>query len=172
MTVSSKARQLAASGIVLLSVSCVAQTAKLEYGIKEAEPRTGSAIRRYMVKGSQIAINKRYAELSAEERAALNRQYERIDPGDEPPFPSESLKPILEALLKAQAKLLVTGDLILLATVSATGDVTEVEAIGSPSPEMTQFAASVLFLTKFKPALCEGQPCQMQYPFSFGFRTE
>jgi hypothetical protein len=45
----------------------------------------------------------------------------------------------------------------------------EVKAIGSPSPEMTQFAASVLLLTKFKPAICGGQPCKMDYPFRFAF---
>ena len=166
------ARRVAAVCIALLTVPCLAQTPKPEYGIKEAEARTGSAIKRYEVQGSPIAINKRYNELSIAERASLNQYYEKMEPGDEPPFPSEGLKPIHEAIRKGQAKLLVTGELILLATVGATGEVLEIKAIGSPSPEMTQFAASALFLTKFKPGLCQGQPCKMEFPFRFNFRVQ
>jgi hypothetical protein len=172
MTTSSKCRHLVASCAVLLSVSCLAQTAKSEYRIKEDEPRTGSYIRRDTVRDSPIAINKRYSELSPEERAWLNQQYERIEPGDEPPFPREGLKPIFAAIGKAQAQLFVTGDLELVATVNAAGDVTEVTVIGSPSPEMTKFVASVLFETKFKPAICQRQPCRMQYPFQMRFGTD
>jgi hypothetical protein len=164
-------RRLVAACIALLTISCLAQTPKPEYGIREAEPRTGSAIRRYEVEGSRIAINKRYSELSTEEKASLNQYYEMVEPGDEPPFPSDGLKPIHEAIRKGQGRLLVVGELILLATVSAAGEVIEVKAIGSPSPEMTKFAASVLLLTKFKPALCQGQPCKMDYPFRFVFHV-
>jgi hypothetical protein len=169
MPLSNDVRGLGVVCIALLTTPCLAETAKPEYGIRE-EALTGSAIKSYGVQGSPIAINKRYSELSVEERASLNRYYEKMEPGDEPPFPSDGLKPVYEAIRKGQAKLLVEGELILVATVSDKGEVTEVKAVGSPSPEMTQFAASVLFLTKFKPAVCQGQPCKMDYPFRLAFR--
>jgi len=37
---------------------------------------------------------------------------------------------------------------------------------------MTKFESSVLLLTKFKPAVCAGKPCKMQFPFRFKFRVE
>ncbi len=147
-----------------------AQSEKPSYGIRDPDLSAGSAIRREVVKGSVLPINKRYAELTAEEKASLNQLYERVAPGDEPPFPAEGLRPIYEAMRKGQNKLGVTGELILLATVGADGEVIEVKALGSPSEEMTQYAASVLFFTKFKPAVCAGKPCQMQFPFAYNFR--
>lgn len=48
--------------------------------------------------------------------------------------------------------------------VGADGKVTEVKAIGSPGAEMVQYAGAVLILTKFKPAVCSGRPCRMEFP--------
>jgi hypothetical protein len=47
--------------------------------------------------------------------------------------------------------------------------VSGVKAWGSPSPEMTKFAASVLLLTRFKPAICGGQKCRMDFPLKYLF---
>lgn len=88
---------------------------------------------------------------------------------DEPPFPADGLKPLLHAISKGQSKLLVRGELRLVADVGPDGSVLSVQALGSPSTEMTEFAASVLVLTKFKPAVCKGQPCKMQFPLYLNF---
>ena len=140
-----------------------------EYTIRESDPRTGSNIRRSLIRGSPIPINKKYEELSAEEKDTLNQSYEAMGPGDEPPFPADGLKPIHQAIAKAQQKHLFRGELVLIATVAADGNVTQVKAIGSPSPDMTRFASTVLLLTKFKPARCKGEPCKMDYLFRFDF---
>ena len=151
----------------LAAPACFAQSS--QYGIKEADPRTGSNIRRNIAEGSRIPINKRYSELSSEEKEAVNRYYEKIEPGDEPPFPVEGLRPIHSAVAAAQQKLLVSGQLVLVASVGPDGNVTEVKAIGSPSVEMVQTAGSIVALSKFKPARCNGQPCKMDFPFVFDF---
>lgn len=143
-----------------------------EYGIKFDRPRTGSMIRRDAVSGSSIPINRPYEGLTEAERERVRGWYESMPVTEEPPFPREGLKPILDALLKAQQRLLVTGDLFLIASVDPTGTVTSVKAIGSPSPEMVKFAASVLLLTKFKPAVCDGSPCAMEFPLRQSFRVE
>ena len=159
----------ALSSLVVALYCPVALPADRQYDIKQDKPRTGSVVRRYEVRNSTLPINKRFHELNASERELLNSLYENIQPGDEPPFPAEGLKTIYDAVGKAQQKLLVSGTLILVVTVSPSGDASAVKAIGSPSDEMTKFAASVLMLTKFKPAVCGGSPCQMDYPFSFSF---
>ena len=154
---------------LLVAPICFAQTSSPQYGIKDAVAPLGSNIKRYVTEGSQIPINKTYGELSLEEKMSVNRYYEKIEPGDEPPFPSEGLRPIQSAIAKVQSRLLVTGELILVVSVGADGNATEVKAVGSPSPEMTQAAASIILLTKYKPAICKGQPCKMDYPFRFNF---
>ncbi|QTN21497.1 hypothetical protein HZ992_15025 [Rhizobacter sp. AJA081-3] len=140
-----------------------------EYGIKDDRPAAGSAIRPYAVRGSAIPIDKTYEELTPEEKQVVNTWYEHIPPGDEPPFPLEGLRPIYAALSKAQAKLMAQGELYIFATVDAKGQVTSTKIIGNPSPEMTKFAASLLLLTKFKPAVCGGAPCIMDFPLRHMF---
>ena len=143
-----------------------------EYGIKEEQPRTGSSIRRRAVGPTAIPVNLSYEQLSPEDRARFNENYESIPHGDEPPFPVGGLKIVLEPMYKAQTKLLVRGDLFLVAKIDSTGVAQEVTAIGSPSREMTRFASQVLLLTKFKPAVCTGQPCVMEFPLRMQFKVE
>jgi len=142
------------------------------FGIKEAEPRVGTNILKHVSRGSALPINRRYDELTSEEKARLLGVYESMGPGDEPPFPADGLRPIHEAIQKAQQKLLVRGDLLMFATVDADGNVAAVKTMRSPDSDMTAFVAKVLFLTRFKPALCKGQPCRMDFPFSFHFQVE
>jgi len=163
---------LLGTGALLAHLDCMAQTSNPEYSIKFENPPIGSHIRRDAVRGSPIPINRSYHELTPEQRASVHRWYESIAPGDEPPFPLDGLKPVHDAVRKGQAKLLVTGELFLIATVEANGVVAQVKAIGSPSPEMTKFASTVLLLTKFKPAVCAGRPCKMDFPLWYSFRVE
>ncbi|MBL8302665.1 MAG: hypothetical protein JNM26_07830 [Ideonella sp.] len=111
-----------------------------------------------------VPLNRTYAELTAGEKAIVHGWYDAIAPGDEPPFPAEGLKPIYEALSKGQDRLEAWGELFLIASVEANGKVSEVKAIGAPGAAMVQFAATVLILTRFKPAVCGGRPCRMEFP--------
>ncbi|MFN7547479.1 MAG: hypothetical protein ACK5U3_08380 [Pseudomonadota bacterium] len=165
---------IAVSAVVLGMLATPAQgkSDTPQYGIKSDTPPTGSMIRREVVSGSRIPINRPYEKLTEAEREQVRSWYESMPATDEPPFPREGLMPILDALRKAQERLLVTGELFLIASVDSTGTVTRVRAIGSPSREMVKFAASVLLLTKFKPALCGGSPCAMEFPLSQRFQVE
>jgi hypothetical protein len=163
---------VAVTSLGLFAPSSQAQDSNPQYGIKFDNPPTGSNIRREAVSGSKVPINRTYAQLSQTERELVRNWYEAMPATDEPPFPAEGLKPLLDAIRKVQARLLVSGELFLIASVDSTGTVTEVKAIGSPSPEMVKFAASLLLLTKFKPGYCGGQPCRMEFPMRQVFRVE
>jgi hypothetical protein len=155
--------------LVLTGAHALAQSPTPQYGIRRDQPPTGSHLRPYEVQPFSIPLNLTYAQLSAEDRQKVHANYEAIAPGDEPPFPADGLVAVLNPIRKAQAKWLVKGQLTLLATVDGTGKVTEVSALKSPDPTMTNFAAQVLMLTPFKPAVCSGKPCQMQFPLSVTF---
>ena len=161
--------------IVIVStppLMATSQTSRTEYGVKEDQPRTGSNIRRYAAGPFNIPINRRYEELTSAEKSLFNANYEQIKEGDEPPFPKDGLRPIVDALRVAQEKLRVRGKLHLIAKVDRLGDTIEVKTIGSPSEEMTKVAASILIFTKFKPAMCDGQVCIMDFPLFFSFHLE
>jgi hypothetical protein len=135
--------------------------------MNEASSQTGTLIKKEMVWSSKIPLNRTYGELTPEQKAEFHAMYESLPTGDEPPFPLEGLKPIFSAIKKAQASVLARGELNLIVTVGPDGKARQVEDYGSvDNPEMTKFAASVLLMTKFKPAVCDGTPCTMQFPFN------
>jgi len=64
------------------------------------------------------------------------------------------------------------GELSLTVTVGPDGKAKQVADFSSISnPEMAKFAASILLMTKFKPAVCGGTPCSMQFPFNVKLRS-
>lgn len=151
---------------------CVAQDPAPKYTIKEDDPRLGSTLRRDQFHGFSIAINLPYAKLPTSDRQSLHALYEQMPDGDEPPFPIYGLQAIYDPIRKAHDKLGDAGDLSVIATVDASGQVQRVEVFKSPSTQMSQFAASVLTMTKFKPALCAGKPCAMEFPVRLSLTVE
>ena len=127
---------------------------------------------RYVARSTHIPINKKYHELTPEEKLLISTFYESMLPGDEPPFPRDGMKPVLQALAEAQKRLLVSGTLYLLVDVDRTGKAQNITAHGSPSPAMTRVASYILLSTPFKPALCAGAHCAMQFPFMLEFKVE
>ncbi len=144
---------------------------KPQYNIKEDEAFTGTSIRENeVVSHDQVPINKRYDALSDDEKAIVRHWFAHLGPQDEPPYPADGLKPILNTMRLGEEKLREQGQLQLLATVAADGHVSQVQIIHAPSEEWGKFASRVLLLTPFKPALCAGTPCAMDFPFEMRFK--
>lgn len=135
----------------------------------EATSKTGTIIRKDLVWSSNIPLNKKYSEFTAEEKADLHALYESMPEGDEPPYPAEGMKPIFNRIRHGQQIVKARGTLNLVVTVGPDGKATEVADMGGVggvnASEMTNYAASVLLMTKYKPAICSGRPCKSQFPF-------
>jgi hypothetical protein len=135
----------------------------------EATSKTGTIIRKDLVWTSNIPLNKKYGEFTAEERADLHAMYEAMPEGDEPPFPIDGLRPIFNSIKKGQQIVRARGTLNMVVTVGPDGKATEVADMGGITGvnalEMQRYAGSVLLMTKYKPAICGGKPCKSQFPF-------
>lgn len=132
-----------------------------------ATQETGTIIRKDIRWDSKIPLDKTYSELTPEQKAVLNAMYVYIADGDEPPFPEAGLKPIFNVVRKAQRLRQARGELNMAVTVGPDGKATKVEDLGGVYDiEMTEIVQQVLLLTKYKPAVCKGQPCTMQFFFS------
>jgi hypothetical protein len=140
----------------------------------EATSTTGTIIRRDLAWSSKIPLDKTYAELAAEEKAEFHSMYEALAPGDEPPFPAEGMRPVFNSIKKGQQIVRARGQLNLVVTVGPDGKALEVADMGgvggANALEMARFAGSVLLMTKFKPAVCGGNPCKSQFPFILDLR--
>ena len=142
------------------------------YSLKQEVASTGSNILRRAVMGSSVPLNRRYAELTREEQDIVKSAYEAMYPLDEPPYPIDGTLPIFQAVRTIQRVLLEQGELAMFVEVDARGQATSVSVMKSPDPKLTQAVASVLMLTKYKPAVCRGQPCGMGYPFRVTFSVD
>ncbi|MES2632299.1 MAG: hypothetical protein V4669_04965 [Pseudomonadota bacterium] len=138
------------------------------YTIPQEMAETGSNIRRSVVT-SALPLNKTYAELSSDEKALVRSQYVRLGPRDEPPFPASGLATVYKAISVAQGVLQVKGSLSMFVDVNSKGEPMAVSVFDSPDPQITRAVASILMLEKYKPAVCDGSPCQMGFPVRLDF---
>ena len=131
-----------------------------------ATSETGTILKKDIRWTSKIPLNKTYGEFTEAQKAELNKMYESIKPGDEPPFPEQGIRPIFNSIKQAQHVLQARGELDLAVTVGPDGKAIKVEDFSTTrSTQMTELAQQLLMLTKYKPAVCSGQPCTMQFRF-------
>lgn len=110
-----------------------------------------------------LPLNRRYADLDAAEKALLRAGYDAMPADDEPPFPAEGLLPVFMAVQTGSGRQPPLGKLTLVADVDSAGQVRHVDTFGQVDAEFARYAARVLAATPFKPGVCAGRPCNMQY---------
>ena len=137
--------------------------------MNETSSTTGTIIRRDLAWSSKIPLDKTYEQFAPEEKAEFHALYVELAPGDEPPFPAAGMRPVFNSIKKGQQIVRARGQLNLVVTVGPDGKALEVADLGgvggANASEMARFAGSVLLMTKFKPAVCGGNPCKSQFPF-------
>jgi hypothetical protein len=142
--------------------------------MNESSSTTGTIIRRDLAWSSKIPLDKTYEQFAPEEKAEFHALYVELAPGDEPPFPAAGMRPVFNSIRKGQQIVRARGQLNLVVTVGPDGKALEVADMGgvggANALEMARFAGSVLLMTKFKPAVCGGNPCKSQFPFILDLR--
>ncbi|AXI01953.1 hypothetical protein [Aquirhabdus parva] len=156
--------------LITASINMMANAAD-QYTLHQETPTTGSNIPAVTAIGD-IDFNKRYADLTPNEVASVKNQYEKLGDQDEPPYPINGMKPLMNDIVRIQSAVLASGDLFAAVSVDAKGDGQSVKFYQIPDPEMTNPIAFVLLKTKYKPALCSGQPCAMDFPFKMKFKVK
>jgi hypothetical protein len=128
---------------------------------------TGTILTKSIKWQSKIPLNKTYSELTPEQKEALHAMYQSLPPGDEPPFPEKGIKPIFNAVRNAQHILHARGELDMVVTVGPDGKAIKVENFSNTrNPRITKTTQQVLLLQKYKPGICGGTPCTMQFRFT------
>jgi hypothetical protein len=142
-------------------------SAPAEYSIVQSAPSAGSSIRREIIKAGNVPINKSYADFTPEEKALLMRDYWQLKPGDEPPFPSKGLMPILRAVQLAHEKTLLhaQGPLVLSVEIDEKGHPNGFVVRETPDQSVAEAAAVALMDQSYKPGTINGKPSVMRYAF-------
>jgi hypothetical protein len=141
--------------------ACADDLPRKQFEIRVVE--LGSRLPKAAVRSEGLPLNRRYADLDAEEKAIVRANYEAMPADDEPPFPAQGLLPIFDAFKRGADKQAPLGTLTLVADVDGEGKVRHVDSFGKVDADFARFASRVLVATPFKPAICGGKPCNMQY---------
>src|SRR4029450_2219261 len=94
-----------------------------EYEVKQEDPTIGSNIKRRNLRDSAVALNLPDHQLPEDEKQVVNSWWASLAPGDEPPFPADGLRSILDPMGNAQRKLGQSGTLKAIAVVGQDGTV-------------------------------------------------
>ena len=139
------------------------------YSLQAPDAETGTRIRPFATYDARYPQNKPYEEFTSDERVLLKAMWEQMPAEDEPPFPRTGMRSILMDIRAAAERRQASGVLSLVAHVAPSGKVTKVDIHASPDDPLTRFAVWRLMTTPFKPAICSGAPCAMQFPLGYEF---
>lgn len=120
-------------------------------------------------KDTNLSFDKPYEKLSADEKQLIRSKYENLGPRDEPPYPLEGMKPISDDLGKIVKRTGVKGRFQAVAHVDKNGDVKTVSIYALPSEQLKDVLSYVLAHPKYKPAKCDGKPCEMDFLLDVNF---
>ena len=138
-----------------------------QFAIKEE--RIGTHLGGNMVKNIPVPPEKSYEELTAFEKQSVKSRYDKIADGDEPPYPIGGTKNLILGTNQLARRYQPEGQLSLVVDIDEKGNATGVSALQSPGTDFTKGVATLLMVQKYKPAVCAGQPCKMQFPFAINF---
>lgn len=143
------------------ALSGAAGAEEASYAFKD-QPRTGSHIRR-TVAFAPIPFDKRYADLSELQKSIVRATYERMGPGDEPPFPANGLNPVFRKLARLEKEAMRPGPIKASVLVDPAGTALSVRIHTAPNEALGDYVAQLLLEQRYKPALCGGQPCSQDF---------
>lgn len=151
------------AGALMPSLSSAEEPVRNRYALKEQYIDSHIPFRYASFK--LYPLDRAYNRFTEQEKQAFKDLYQPMQPGDEPPFPEQGLQPVIKKLSYAISRMKVEGEVTLHITVNAEGEATQFQIYQASSQQAAELVAHVFSQTKFKPAICDGKPCQMDFPF-------
>lgn len=112
-----------------------------------------------------------YHEMTPGQKQAIRNQYPLLDESDEPPYPLHGKANIMRQIRNPETSKDVNGLLRLELMINEHGKATSVKFFPFGNAMVARIAAVALLNETYKPALCQGKPCAMVYPFAMEFET-
>ncbi len=154
--------------IALLALACSTDAYSTEYSL--LGPPLANTAERSTIATSDLPLDRPWEQFSAEDRARLRGQYQTLAANEEPPFPQEGMKPIVDKLRVVQKKLGIEGDMFAVITVDEQGNARSVSYLMTPELGDMGVITSILSGAKYKPAKCANVPCAMEFPLYIHFK--
>lgn len=119
-----------------------------------------------------IPLDQPWEALTQDQKNIVRSRYPALARGDEPPYPSKGPLDILKAISSFNREAgAAEGTLRMAVLVGADGKAKRAEVFEKPTvydleedQRLLKRITRVLMLTPYKPAMCQGEPCEMVYP--------
>jgi hypothetical protein len=113
-----------------------------------------------------------WAGLTPAQQAVVRGYYPALDDRDEPPYPLKGTRPFVRATIDVIERFPgAEGEALVHVLVGADGVPKTASTYGVNNAELGRTLSTAAMLQRFKPASCEGKPCEMIYPVRFRFSS-
>ena len=123
-----------------------------------------------LVKGGAVPFNKGYKDLSPAEQREVRDWFRILQDDDVPPYPVKGSAEIYKAISAAHGAYHDNGQLWMDVLIDEQGTPRDVMVRRTPGKEVSEFAAKILLVSKYSPALCAGKPCALRFPVRVDLR--
>jgi hypothetical protein len=107
-------------------------------------------------------------DMNEGERVAFRQQYAALEAGDEPPYPAQGMRQVAVLVKKVHDAFPdYRGRVQVLVMVGPDGKAESVTTVGKVPADVNLYVASILNITPYKPAVCHGAPCRMNFSIVF-----
>jgi hypothetical protein len=162
-------RSLALCGVLAVAAPFATQAASDEPQQYHLTDTLSGSVLPQPIMNASLPFDSTYAALTTEQKEVLFDSYERLAPGDEPPYPLYGVRHLIKPLISYAEITQLAGTLEATVDVDAKGDAVSVTVYKSPDYQTARIVSGAMALEKYKPAMCEGQPCNMKYVLQLDF---
>ncbi len=140
------------------------------FAIREARP-VGSMLSRDRMTTS-VPPDATWETLTEQQKNVVREDYLGLAPTDEPPYPLKGTRAMQNAISQIYQRFTdYPGELTLYTLIGKDGLPKNATMIGAPHPELGRLVGTVAMMQRFKPGVCDGNPCELIYPIKFKFTT-
>lgn len=115
----------------------------------------------------------KWENLSEVQKNTLRAMYPALERGDDPPYPVYGTRELYQAVLR-QTELHdgVFGTASVLLVVGADGKPKQANIVATTNPQLAKVVATTMMVQKYKPASCQGKPCEMAYSVDLDYEIK
>lgn len=119
---------------------------------------------------SSFPLTAGWDRLTSEQKQAFQSLYATLEKGDEPPYPIKGPGDFYRVASAAAGTFGRSNDALgtlrLYVLVGKDGSPLRISQVGTFDKDIMRYVAAQAMNTRFKPAMCHGEPCEMMYPVS------
>jgi hypothetical protein len=142
-----------------------------EYVLKDA-PRIGSHLASDRAT-SPVPPLATWAQLTEPQKNRVRAPYLALERGDDPPYPLHGRRELFQLIQRLTEKHEgIVGTASVLVTIGADGKAKNGSVYAGTNPALGKLMLQTMMVQKYKPASCQGVPCEMGYAVDLDYTLE